>query len=250
MATPKDPAPPAQAAPAEPYSDLPRWLWLWFPPLVLVLQYGTKLVSEELYLKTMDSELGFVENATALWLVVAAIAAALTARDHRAVPVGHLRGLLALFALGAFVFMGEEVSWGQHWFRWRTPEAWAQFNERGETSIHNASAVFDQLPRSLLTAAALVAIVVPVARRLRGRRPTGGWRYWLLPTYVCLPACVLALVITWPKKLFEGLLDQEVPRVLAISPGETKEYFLAIFLMLYALSLRRRLAQWSAERGS
>ena len=82
----------------------------------------------------------------------------------------------------------------------------------------------------------------------RAGKPRGALGFWLLPTYVCLPTCILAIVITLPKKLYEEFMDAELPRVLAISPGETKEYFFALFFLIYVASLRRRLAQWDATR--
>lgn len=48
------------------------------------------------------------------------------------------RGVIhALAAAMAVVAAGEEVSWGQTYFRWRTPEAWATVNVQNETNVHN-----------------------------------------------------------------------------------------------------------------
>jgi len=76
-----------------------------------------------------------------------------------------------LLLLGAVYFAGEELSWGQHVFQWTTPETWRQLNPQQETNLHNVHALFDQLPRALLTLAAFVGgIVVPLYRRRAARR--------------------------------------------------------------------------------
>ncbi len=236
----------SQVRPAS-YRDVSPLLWLVFPPVILLVQFGAKLVGEDFYLRFIDSELGLVEGLTPLFLLIAAVVAFRIAWKRKRFPVALMKPWLYLFALGAFLFAGEELSWGQHYFRWETPEAWTEFNPRGETSIHNASSVFDKLPRLVLTAAAVLGgILAPLLnwRRDRAGATRGSFGYWMLPTAVCLPTCVLSLIVTLPKKYYESYLDTEVPRLLAISPGETKEYFFALFFLLYVFSLRRRLAQW------
>jgi hypothetical protein len=152
---------------------------------------------------------------------------------------------MGLFALGALYFAGEEASWGQHYFGWSTPEALAAVNAQEETNIHNIHGIFDQLPRNLLTLGVVVGgIVLPIARRRRA----GAWVAaegplgWLLPTVVCLPTAVLGTVVSLPEKLFEAA-GSEVPTLIEISPGESKEYYFALFLLLYVLSIARRAGQ-------
>jgi len=58
-------------------------------------------------------------------------------------------------------------------FQWTTPETWRQLNPQQETNLHNVHALFDQLPRALLTLAAFVGgIVVPLYRRRAAKRPS------------------------------------------------------------------------------
>ena len=44
----------------------------------------------------------------------------------------------ALFAAACFLFAGEELSWGQHFFGWETPASWAAHNLQEETNLHNS----------------------------------------------------------------------------------------------------------------
>jgi hypothetical protein len=56
----------------------------------------------------------------------------------------------------------------------------------------------------------------------------------------CFPAALLAITVSLPEKAFEAL-DRSIPYALDISPGETKEYGLALFLFVYTLTLARAL---------
>ena len=116
-------------------------------------------------------------------------------------------------------------------------------------SVHNDpffEKFLDQLPRNLLALAALVGgVIAPLMRHRLGRpdRPSfasADVRGWIWPTSVCLPACVVAVTVSLPKKVFEAL-DRDTPYPIEISPGETKEFCLALFLLLYLLVLQREL---------
>jgi hypothetical protein len=151
---------------------------------------------------------------------------------------------MLVLALGLFFFAGEEASWGQHWLGYAPPEAIAARNDQGEFNLHNDpffEKVLDQLPRTLLTLAALVGAVAALVRRGRERDfqhplPSG----WVWPTVECVPAALIALTVSVPEKVAEGL-GTALPAALDISPGETKEYCLALFLLVYMLSLHSAL---------
>lgn len=55
------------------------------------------------------------------------------------------------YTLGVIYFFLEEISWGQHYFKWETNEIFIKLNNQDETNIHNISNIFDQLPRGILT---------------------------------------------------------------------------------------------------
>lgn len=225
-----------------PARDVPRWLWLWFPPLIVIAQVGAKLIGEELYRDTMRHETGVVELGTVLFLVIATIFGLRLFLERDRFPAKWMGTWMLMFTLGCIYFGGEEASWGQHYFGWGTPEALAAVNAQQETNLHNIAGVFDQLPRNLLALAVLVGgIIVPITMRVR----TGSWVSpkgalgWLLPTVVCLPTALLVIFVGTPAKLYE-VFGHEVPYAIDISPGESKEYYFGLFLMIYAWSLWRR----------
>lgn len=236
--------------PARP-ARLSPWIWLGLPIGILVAQVGAKAIGFEFYRRTMRGELGLVENLTVLFLVVAIVSAL------RLWPLrGRVRwrwfGAFALvMALGCFFFAGEEASWGQHWVGFEPPESIAERNDQGEFNLHNdplLEKVLDQLPRLLLTLAALVGGVIgPLVRR--GRRPRfdgPGFRGWIWPTVECLPAALLATTVSVPGRIIEKA-GGEIPYLMEISAGETKEFGLGLFLMVWLVTLRRALA--ASPRG-
>ena len=223
---------------------VPAWLWLWAGPAIVVAQVAAKAWDEAIYRRWMRSETGLVENLTVAFLIAAIVCALGCWRLRRRVRWRWFGPAALVVAAGLFFFAGEEMSWGQHLLGFEPPESIAGRNEQGELNLHNdptLETLLDQAPRLVLTLAALVGgIIAPLVRRARGRhgrdfQAAGPWG-WMWPTYECLPAALLVVTISLPKKLY-GLLDRPLPDMLDISPGETKEYCLALFLLVYLLSL-------------
>ncbi|MEE8428291.1 MAG: hypothetical protein V3S33_02155 [Gammaproteobacteria bacterium] len=105
--------------------------------LVLVTIWLSFKNSETTWFATLALENGVVESFQALCLLLAGgVLVAQAWRDYRSgngpfCLVGLLYGLLLV--VGA----GEEVSWGQHWLGFKTPESLAEVNVQGEFNLHN-----------------------------------------------------------------------------------------------------------------
>jgi hypothetical protein len=214
--------------------ELPSWLWLWFPPLIVIAQMLAKARSEEFYVHWMRSELGLVEVGTVLWLMTAlVIAVLLLVKKPSPRPPGFVPWMV-IMALGCLYFGGEEASWGQHYFGWSTPEAWAEINEQQETNFHNLGGILDQAPRLVLSIGVLVGgVILPLWLRGKGRK-SALLRHpmaWVLPTLVVLPSAVIATVVTIPKSVYAAF-DLPLPYLLDLRPGETTAYAFGFFLML------------------
>ena len=235
-----------------PTSDIPRtrsatsappaWLWLWLPLVIVVVQALLRTLDESLYRTWLRSESGLIENLTVICLLIAVFHALRLFSLRDRVRSRTFGAFVIFLALGCAFFAGEELSWGQHWLGFETPEVFAARNEQGELNLHNDPAFelyLDQIPRSLLTLAALFGgIIAPLTFRRGAKRDfaTRSMSGWVWPTAVCLPASVIAVLVTQPKKFIDDL-----PAYLDISPGETKELCLALFLMLYLFELERDL---------
>lgn len=237
----------------DPRSRLSAWIWLALPLALCATLLGLRAVGKDVYERVASTEQGLVQNATVAFLVVAVVAA-LRLRTLRARVGWRGFGAFAgLLALACAFFAGEETSWGQHWLGFETPAVLAARNDQGELNLHNDVAlgpVFDQLPRGLLTLAAVIGVVAPLVRRGQRRGPDGAAfaarspAGWIWPGTACLPAALLALVVSLPEKLAD-----EPPAPLDIDGGETKEMYLALFLMVYSLALLRRLRAAASPDG-
>ncbi len=226
-------------------AEPPRWLWLWFPPLLLLLELGVRICDEAAYTRWFDSELGVVELATPL-ASCSAIAAGIAAlRYADRLPAWWLRGWVLVVTLASLYLTGEELSWGQHLFGWTTPESLLSVNDQGETNLHNISSWFDQKPRLLLELFVLYGGIIRVLVR-RGDPRGDDWRSWFWPGYIVLPTAVLAILVRVPDRLEDWFGLGPLP--FAIRWSEPQEYYFALFLFLYLLSIGHRARGMTAGR--
>jgi len=227
--------------------DLPPWLWLWLPIAIALLPYIARIINPATD-TFIFGELGVIENITVIFLLCALFVAIKSYRYLRAFQFPIFKIWIALLSLGCFYYAGEELSWGQHWIGWATPESWQEINDQGETNLHNTSAILDQVPRTILTLAAVVGgIIVPVFFMLRGKKFSASeFSFWWWPTRVNIPTCFAAIAVSLHEKAYK-LFDTTVPYLLDIRAGETKECMLAIFLFMYLASFYRRLSQYVSK---
>ncbi|MEZ6023267.1 MAG: hypothetical protein R3C16_07635 [Hyphomonadaceae bacterium] len=130
------------------------------------------------------SELGLLEqlqNALLLTAFITALACLPRAKER------WLRIWLIVIAVGIFWLLGEEISWGQHYFNWETGAWFSDLNDQDEINIHNTpGGWFDQKPRAILLLGMILGTIVhPLVKRFRGRG-LFDHPWWLAPTLVCL----------------------------------------------------------------
>jgi len=212
-------------APALLYHGLPLFILLF--PFAWVALAGND--------RALKGESGMVELSTFLFLVIAIgfCVSSLTV-TRRLDLSGFLKAWFLILIAGAAYFGLEEISYGQHMFGWGTADSWKELNDQDETNLHNVHALFDQVPRALLTLGILVGgVVLPIYRHFRNIPLSESNRfYWQWPTLDCVTIGLLVLLI----RPFQEVFDTE-----AISTGETKEMMFALFILLYCVSLHSRL---------
>ena len=199
----------------------------------------------------MMDETGFWENATVGLLVCAvALCVALVLRRGR-LPRWMIV-YVALVALVAVYFAGEEASWGQHWFGYRTPEPVARANRQREFNLHNLGgtyrSAFNRLPRKLAIWGMLIGgVILPVVLIPWRRRPGRnlGPADWLIPTWRLVPAAALFSLSTAPEHLLKDYLPQlrrsAYLEMAFVTPSEEfKEFMLAAGILLYVVSIFAR----------
>lgn len=217
--------------------NLHKLVWLVLPVVIFFAPYLSRMGGEgaDLYLYGED---GWIEILTVVFLLVAILFGAMFLLQRRVPGHDWVLWWMVILVLGSIYFAGEEVSWGQHIFGWEASEYWQSLNDQGETNLHNTGPLFDQIPRALLSAAALVGgVLVPLYFLFTKRHPGKASRhYWLWPTYECVPAALFSVLVSWHEKVYR-ILDVEIPVVLDVRAGEVKESFLALFIMVYVMSL-------------
>jgi hypothetical protein len=218
--------------PSFPRSSVIAWIVL--PASVVVLYFLLWWLAPWVFFTFVASEQGLVELATACFFGGAAfVALRLCVAAELPPPYRILYGLFAAVAL--FVAL-EEISYGQHLFRWTSPEFFQQYNQQGEMNLHNLMGSRPSkrlhLAADLGTAAGfvLLPLVLMLARRRRGisaaHMPAlvrkvfadayvpGTWTYYLVPGLQLVGLVVLARLVGWLKKVPGAGVDHNELREL------------------------------------
>lgn len=229
-------------------------LAIWLPLVLSAILLLVGLADPAFYARWFDGEFGLVELTQLVPPVAAIVFISLMLRDGRTRPEPGLRLWLILVALACVYLVGEEASWGQHYFGWGTPDWIAALNRQQETNLHNMSTWLNEKPRSLFEIGVVLGgIVHPLLLAWRGRglirRP-----WWLAPDIFCLPSAVLAELWRLPEQLFETswLRSTAVAAdVLGwIRYSEVQELFFFYLILIYVLSIRRRLRTTPTPGGA
>jgi len=113
------------------------------------IKFTTFLICNDLnFLNNFWKESGFVENLQSILLFLSIILIIKNRNIHKRNLL--IRIFLMIYLLGLIYYFGEEISWGQHFFKWETSEFFSNYNNQNETNIHNISNLFDQFPRTLV----------------------------------------------------------------------------------------------------
>src|SRR5262245_38197615 len=141
--------------------------------------------------------------------------------------------------------MLSQVSWGQHFFHWNTPDYWAEVNRQAETNLHNTYAVFEKYPRAVLELGVVIGgILIPIAAAfapwLRACRLS-----LFFPPAALMPAAIGAMAF----KLSDILVQKIYGAKPAYRPSETIELYLYYFILTYLIVFARRIREIEASDG-
>ena len=232
---------PAMPGPYRPFTTDPgwseAWWWLALPVLFAVWLVAMWRVAPAWYMKWIIPEgYGILEFSQFIILLIAlAIAVRLLFKPFvRKRPFVFAVTIIAV--LGCIYTAGEEMSWGQHFFHWKTPEYWAMVNRQQETNLHNAYPAFEQWPRAIVTLGVVIGgILVPLAAaffpRVRSNRLS-----LFLPASALLPTAVIAMVFK-----LAGIVHR---------PSEAVELYLYYFIFGYLLIFTRRISELEAQEDA
>ncbi len=199
-AQPHLPDPKLPSGPYRPFASDPGWseAWWWLAvPVLIALGVIIAFARDPAWYDAWVIPEGYgVLELTQFIIMLAALGIAVRLLFK---PFVRQRPFLLTFtilsALSCLYIAGEEMSWGQHFFHWNTPEYWALVNRQGETNLHNTYAVFEKLPRAILEICVFVGgILVPLAAMFDARVRTNRLSLFLpaaamVPTAIAVGAC-------------------------------------------------------------
>lgn len=146
---------------------------------------------------------------------------------------------------GMYLYCGEEISWGQHYFGWEASDSIAAINRQNETNLHNIHKIFGVVPKIFLEWTIYMTGVFSLVRLCQGTapyHPGHHWQFWYLPIHVVILTSILAIIYRIIDRIENWFhLD------FLIDPDEMHECLLSLFLVLYMLSIYRRLNFQSEE---
>ena len=240
--------------------DVSRFLWIGLPVAGIALMLLSPIIVnydiEVHRVYIARHEFSIIELQTVLFCLVASLLAFLTFFLRRNATVRPMPFFLVLAALAALFFGGEEASWGQHYFGWKTPDSISKVNAQDETNLHNISNAFNNVPRQIMRISCIVGgLILPLVliKQLADPKAPSSFWYWLLPNYRVVPIAALASFWTLPKHL--DLMDGESPDgylrlALKVGSGEFLEWAFAATMMLYCISIWKRAGRRSSETTS
>lgn len=211
---------------------------------LLLLPYDSRLFDWSGGRLGMRGELGMLESAQVIVLAFALFFAVRLCT----LPAAHrVRGLgwwTILLLLGCLYVLGEELSWGQHYLGWESPEWFQRHNSHGETNLHNLHGGWLTFkPRIAMELLILLgSILAPLWRRLR-RRPTPpdtSPAAWFWPTPACVGTAVLVLVTSNLKRI-DHHFDLDLFSHIGLDYSELRELAMYLFLLIYLWSIWQRL---------
>jgi hypothetical protein len=138
--------------------------------LAIIALWWVRLLTP-MKMEVLFAKEGPLELITFLALTVSAgLCIAAARRTLRARKTNTSRAVAAFYGLlgiGLFVVGMEEISWGQTYLQWQTPESWAAINSQQETTVHNLLEqptlhVVERAILLLFVAAALIGIYLGV----------------------------------------------------------------------------------------
>ncbi|MCC7305235.1 MAG: hypothetical protein IT558_03135 [Alphaproteobacteria bacterium] len=214
-------------------------LWLWVPVAAMIVQVALDKTLSAQDLVFLYAERGPHEIVQFLVIGAAFCVAAFTLLLPGLSGRNWLRAWIGLAAVCCFYVAGEEISWGQHFFQWVTPENWQEVNDQNETNLHNTSSWLDQKPRAILQLGIFVGgLVIPFLLRFRPA--------WLPQKFaVIYPSyeLVLTAVFLATIKLL-NFIDRDLEGMTIFGRGsEVSELYMFYFVLLYMVVLRLRVLQ-------
>ena len=224
---------------------IPPLLWFWLPAFFLIGSILLELAAGEEILNTLYLERGPFEIIQFLICAVCfvlGLALMLKTNIHHH-PWLFLWAFIA--TLGSFYVAGEEISWGQHFIHWDTPEKWLALNDQKETNLHNTSSWFDQKPRTLLEFGIIIGgFIIPLLMMYKPQIVPQRFKI-IYPSVIFIPLAIMTEIPRAIDKLFFKMNGEEF--TLLHRGSEFHELYMFYFIFVYLLLMNRRINRLNAD---
>ena len=146
---------------------------------------------------------------------------------------------VGILALATIFFAGEEISWGQSYFEWDTPQWWGEYISR-ETNFHNSRV--DQANSFRLTHwggvfLLVMFVILPVLWKNQNRIGLSLNLAPAMPDFGSMVTIVVASLYRESKSIFKSVLPAgEIYDNFLWGVSEHREMIVAIGLFIYAVS--------------
>ena len=231
--------------------NLPSFLWFFFPILFFFIILFTKYFYLNFFINFFQSEKGIIENGTFVLLIISIILSFCILKNKNLFIFNKKIFFFIFFlVIGLIYFAGEEISWGQNWFRWNTSNFFTNYNDQSETNFHNISSWLDQKPKTILLFFVLFGgILSPLFSHNKDKNNLT-FKYIFFPEISCF--------ITSAFCLFFYLLDNSykilcsgtpgidisckfIPQLFVFRTSEIIEFYIALFLLIYIFSIYKKI---------
>ena len=198
----------APASTDMPAKDLPKWLTLGVVPIAALAAVLTAIFKYEWFAYLYTAKEGPIEFATVGVALIGMGVGIATMKYRHRLPVKWPGVWVMIFVLGFFYIAGEELSWGQHIFKWEAPDAIKGINRQDETNFHNLDTfygtIFGRKPKQLVEIWTVIGcIIMPIVlwKAKKKWNPHKDLGYWVWPTFACLPSAILVTAVYTPHRI-------------------------------------------------
>lgn len=214
------------------------WWWLLIPSATAIAILAIHAFAPDFYMTRMLPEhTGYLERSHFILPFTGFVLALRILWKHNLTGKPLLRAAVVVFMLACLYIALEEESYGQHFFKWDSPEGWDQVNRQNETNLHNTSYFLNQFPQTLLQIAIVVGgVLLPVIRRFAGQLKPAILDF-LTPPLAIVPVSILAILF---KQIDRFQKDGVIDSLVLTRPSEATETFFALFILFYVIMLYRR----------
>lgn len=205
------------------------FLWWGIPLLLMISQILCEILLPNAVKPAFFSEEGPHEKFQAL---IAFFAFIYAVRLLCVVKGVWLKIWFGIAAFGTLYIAGEEISWGQTYLHWMTPESWGMINDQDETNLHNTSDWLDQKPKILLEIGVLVGgIIIPALARWKPEKLPLKFAI-IYPSWQTSVSAGIALSL----KIIDTIQDR-VDAHLFWRISEVLEIFVYYFVLIYLIEM-------------